>query len=102
MPFKVLHQTMKQKVITLSLLASMALTASATIHMTGKINNYSGGNVLLIQMSDTAQQSDTMAIAKDGSFVKDIQLWNQASPTSAWKTRKHSAKCFSKTESSLT
>ena len=56
MPFKVLHQTMKQKVITLSLLASMALTASATIHMTGKINNYSGGNVLLIQMSDTAQQ----------------------------------------------
>ena len=65
---------MKQKVITLSLLASMALTASATIHMTGKINNYSGGNVLLIQMSDTAQQSDTMAIAKDGSFVKDIQL----------------------------
>ena len=25
-------------------------------------------------MSDTAQQSDTMAIAKDGSFVKDIQL----------------------------
>lgn len=74
MPFKVLHQTMKQKVITLSLLASMALTASATIHMTGKINNYSGGNVLLIQMSDTAQQSDTMAIAKDGSFVKDIQL----------------------------
>lgn len=80
----------------------MALTASATIHMTGKINNYSGGNVLLIQMSDTAQQSDTMAIAKDGSFVKDIELLEPGIAYFGLKTRKHSAKCFSKTESSST
>ncbi|MDD7242381.1 MAG: hypothetical protein SOV28_08555 [Bacteroidaceae bacterium] len=36
--------------------------------------NYSGGNVMLIQTSDTDMQNDTLQIAGDGSFEKEIKL----------------------------
>lgn len=65
---------MKFKLTMMALLSGISLTAAATAHLTGKVNNYSGGNVLLIQMNDTAQVTDTMRLAKDGSFAKDIQV----------------------------
>lgn len=55
-------------------LASLALAASASIHLKGKVVNYSGGNVMLIQTSDTDMQNDTLQIAGDGSFEKEIKL----------------------------
>lgn len=65
---------MKLKMITMALLSGISLSAAATAHITGKINNYSGGNVLLIQMTDSSQVTDTMRLAKDGSFAKDIKV----------------------------
>ena len=65
---------MKLKLITIALLSGLSLTAAATAHITGKVNNYSGGNVLLIQMSDSVQLTDTMQIAKDGTFDKKVKV----------------------------
>lgn len=50
---------MKQRLCTFLVLASLALAASASIHLKGKVVNYSGGNVMLIQTSDTDMQNDT-------------------------------------------
>ena len=69
-----MHNTMKLKMITMALLSGISLGAAATSHITGKVNNYSGGNVLLIQMTDSSQVTDTMRLAKDGSFAKDIKV----------------------------
>ena len=65
---------MKIKMLALALLSGFSLGAAATAHLTGKITNYSGGNVLLIQMGDSVQQTDTMQIAKDGTFSKDVKV----------------------------
>lgn len=65
---------MKQKLTIGALFACFSLAASATAHLTGKITNYSGGNVLLIQTTDSLMQNDTLVIAKDGSFAKDIKV----------------------------
>lgn len=65
---------MKQRLCTFLVLASLALAASAFIHLKGKVVNYSGGNVMLIQTSDTDMQNDTLQIAGDGSFEKEIKL----------------------------
>lgn len=65
---------MKQRLCTFLVLASLALAASASIHLKGKVVNYSGGNVMLIQISDTDMQNDTLQIAGDGSFEKEIKL----------------------------
>lgn len=65
---------MKQRVIIASALLGMSLSMSATAHLTGKITNFSGGNVLLIQTTDTDMQTDTLMIGKDGSFSKDIRV----------------------------
>lgn len=65
---------MKQRLCTFLALASLALAASASIHLKGKVVNYSGGNVMLIQTSDTDMQNDTLQIAGDGSFEKEIKL----------------------------
>lgn len=68
---------MKQRLCTFLVLASLALAASASIHLKGKVVNYSGGNVMLIQTSDTDMQNDTQ-IAGDGSFEKEIKLLSPA------------------------
>lgn len=65
---------MKQRLCTFLVLAGLALAASASIHLKGKVVNYSGGNVMLIQTSDTDMQNDTLQIAGDGSFEKEIKL----------------------------
>lgn len=65
---------MKLKIATMVLFSAISLSSAATAHLTGKITNYSGGNVLLIQMTDSTQQTDTMRIAKDGSFAKDVKV----------------------------
>lgn len=65
---------MKQRLCTFLVLAGLALAASASIHLKGKVVNYSGGNVMLIQTSDTDIQNDTLHIAGDGSFEKEIKL----------------------------
>lgn len=65
---------MKQRLCTFLVLASLALAASPSIHLKGKVVNYSGGNVMLIQTSDTDMQNDTLQIAGDGSFEKEIKL----------------------------
>lgn len=65
---------MKQRLCIFLVLASLALAASASIHLKGKVVNYSGGNVMLIQTSDTDMQNDTLQIAGDGSFEKEINL----------------------------
>ncbi len=65
---------MKLKMITMALLAGFSLTAAATARITGKVTNYSGSNVLLIQMNDSVQLTDTMLIAKDGSFDQEVKV----------------------------
>ncbi len=66
---------MKTKsLLACTLFSGVSLCASATAHLTGKVTNYSGGNILLIQMNDSVQQNDTMKIAKDGSFAKDVKV----------------------------
>jgi hypothetical protein len=74
---------MKQRLCTFLVLASLALAASASIHLKGKVVNYSGGNVMLIQTSDTDMQNDTLQIAGDGSFEKEIKLSTSVSNESS-------------------
>lgn len=69
---------MKQRLCTFLVLASLALAASASIHLKGKVVNYSGGNVMLIQTSNTDMQNDTLQIAGDGCFEKEIKLLSPA------------------------
>ena len=73
---------MKQRLCTFLVLASLALAASASIHLKGKVVNYSGGNVMLIQTSDTDMQNDTLQIAgmavlkrKSNCFLLVLPIW---------------------------
>lgn len=62
-----------KKELLLSIIACISISASSQIFLSGKINKFDGGNVMLLQQHGDSMVYDTLNVSKDGSFEQQIK-----------------------------
>jgi len=63
-----------KKIFLFAILCLVSTYAIAQARLTGKLNNFMGGNAIVIRLTDTGRLNDTLSVNADGTFAASLNV----------------------------
>lgn len=63
-----------KKIFLFAILCLVSTYAIAQARLTGKLNNFMGGNAIVIRLTDTGRLNDTLSVNADGTFAASLKI----------------------------